>query len=386
MKQKTIGILTGGADVPALNAALRAVTIRATKEGYHVLGIVNGWNGLINIDQSRKINEQVFCRTMNIDSTHSLQRKGGTVLGTSRIIPNMVKIEDVPDHLKDKYNNPENDLTEEVLKNIEYLEIDTLIVIGGLNTLTYAASLHKLGVKIIAIPKTMDNNINGSDYSLGFSTCVTRTVQYTHQLRTCASSHHNFLIVEVFGRYAGFSSIIPCITGAADRCLIPEHPFDVEEITELLVEDRKNGLNNYSILITSEGATPTTGYQNSNDPDKNWRGIGRWLRGQLEEISPKFNNGRKISAIDQHLGYMVRSGDPDAVDSIVAVAFGNLAINLLTSGKTGTMVSLMKSRYEYRPIGIITSGKKTVDVSKFYDSKRYRPRFTNIEDKPMWIL
>ena len=388
----TIGILTGGGDVPGLNPAIRAATIGAIKAGYKVIGIKNGWKGLINIDKDKTIEEQDYAVPLEIKCVHSIGRRGGTFLHSARVNPLHVKKQDIPFHLTTKYKGDDNDLTDEVIKNLEHLGINYLIPIGGDDTLSYAAHLHKKGIKCVAIPKTMDNDVPGTDYCIGFSTCVTRTVHYTRQLRTCAGSHERFLVVEVFGRYAGFSSLIPCLAGAADRCVIPEYKFDIEQLTSLLVEDKVNNPSDYSVVYISEGATfegSEMVFENAETDGfghKKLGGIGDIVSQKLKELSPKFNSGEKISVINQRLGYLVRSGDPDAIDSMVSMAFANLALTYIIEGKSGIMVCLRKGRYESVPLDVVTSYKKLVDVSKFYDIGRYRPRYENFEDKPMWII
>ncbi|MBF0300690.1 MAG: ATP-dependent 6-phosphofructokinase [Oligoflexia bacterium] len=389
----TIGILTGGGDVPGLNPAIRAVTIRAIQDGFNVIGIKNGWEGLINIDRNKKVEEQDYCIVLDKVGVSKIARRGGTFLHSSRTNPVKVKKNKVPHHLKDQFNADINDLTPEVLKNLEHLNINCLIPIGGDDTLSYGVHLHNQGFKVVAIPKTMDNDIPGTDYCIGFSTCITRTVELAHQLRTCAGSHERFLVMEAFGRYAGYTALIPTMAGAANRCVIPEHKFDIRRLTELLVDDRKRDPSHYSIVIVSEGAM----FEGSNDMvflneetdgfgHKKLGGIGDVVSQQLKKLSSEFNNGKEIDTINQRLGYLVRSGNPDAVDSVAAMAFGNVALNLIESGKFGRMVCLRNGRYENVPINIVTSCKKIVDVHKFYDTERYRPIYTNFEDRPLWVM
>jgi len=253
-KKGTIGILTGGGDVPGLNPAIRAITVRALREGYEVLGIRNGWEGFVRIDRSRKIEEQDYCQVLNENLVNKVGRTGGTFLHTSRARPSHMAQKDVPAHLADRYRDDVNDLTPEVLQNLSHLGVDTLIPIGGDDTLSYAVRLHQAGIKVIAIPKTMDNDVPGTDYSIGFSTCLTRTIELAHQLRTSAGSHERFLVMEVFGRYAGFTALLPTMAGAANRCVIPEHKFDIEKLAELLAADRFSNPSKYSVVLVSEGA------------------------------------------------------------------------------------------------------------------------------------
>ncbi len=388
-----IGILTGGGDVPGLNPAIRAATIRAIQDGYSVIGIRNGWAGLINIDRDKPIEEQDYCEILDRPTVNKIVRRGGTYLHSSRTNPVKMPKGAVPEHLKSQYTDDINDLTPEVVKNLEFLGIEYLIPIGGDDTLSYGAHLHNVGFKVVAIPKTMDNDVPGTDYCIGFSTCVTRTIEYVHRLRTCAGSHERFLVVEVFGRYAGFSALIPTIAGAADRCIIPEHKFDVEQLTQLLLEDRRNNPSNYSVCVVSEGAMFSgqddmtfEGSEVDGFGHKKLGGIGDEVSRQLKKCSSKYNDGKTVEVINQRLGYMVRSGEPDAIDSVVCMAFGNLAMSLILEGKSGRMVSLRRGRYESVPITTVTSYDKIVTVDKFYDVERYRPIYLNFEDRPMWIM
>ena len=250
-----IGILTGGGDVPGLNPAIRAVTIRALHEGYEVIGIRRGWAGLIEMERDKDApTTPSTASPLTEEIVNRIGRTGGTFLHTSRTRPSHVPDVNVPAHLRDKYQAKTNDLTEEVLKNLDFLGIDYLIPIGGDDTLSYAVHLHHKGVKVIAIPKTMDNDVPGTDYCIGFSTCVTRTISMTHALRTTAGSHERFLVIEVFGRYAGFTALLPTMAGAANRCVIPEHKFNVEHLCELMTEDRSTNPSLYSVVLVSEGA------------------------------------------------------------------------------------------------------------------------------------
>jgi len=250
----TIGILTGGGDVPGLNPAIRAVTLRAIREGYRVLGIRRGWGGLTKIVPDKDADNSEHVLELTEEVVNKSARTGGTFLHTSRTRPSHLPKNNVPEHLRDKYTNEINDITPEILKNLDFLGIDYLIPIGGDDTLSYAQHLHQQGVKVVAIPKTMDNDVPGTDYCIGFSTCVTRTIELIHALRTTAGSHERLFIIEVMGRYAGFTAMFPTMAGAADRCVIPEYPFDIELLTELLVNDRKRNPSRYAIALVSEGA------------------------------------------------------------------------------------------------------------------------------------
>ena len=388
----TIGILTGGGDVPGLNPAIRAVTVRALREGFRVLGIRRGWAGLIEIDRDRK-NGSEYVIDLTEEVVNKVGRTGGTFLHSSRTRPSHVPQTALPDHLRERYTDDVSDLTEEVLANIEYLGIDTMVPIGGDDTLSYGVHLHNQGVPVIALPKTMDNDVPGTDYCIGFSTCVTRTIAMTHALRTSAGSHERFLVIEVFGRYAGFTALLPTMAGAANRCVIPEHHFDIEQLCDLLSRDREKNPSNYSVVLVSEGATFTgenemvySDHEKDMFGHKKLGGVGDRVARALREISPKYNNGRRINVINQRLGYLVRSGDPDALDSVVPMAFGNLAMDLILDGVSGRLVNVRNGRYDNVPIDVVTSRKKVVDVGKFYNTERLRPKYTRFEGAPVFIM
>ena len=387
-----IGILTGGGDVPGLNPAIRAVTIRAKREGYNVIGLKRGWAGLIEIDRTKGADNSHCFVNLDYNVVNKIGRTGGTFLHSSRTRVSHVPKVNIPIHLRDTYKEEINDLTPEVLKNLEWLGIDFLIPIGGDDTLSYAVRLYKEGVKIVALPKTMDNDVPGTDYCIGFSTCITRTINMTNLIRTSAGSHERFLVVEVFGRYAGFTAMLPTMAGAANRCVIPEHKFNLEHLTELLTEDRLKNPSNYSVVLVSEGAMFDDGTEMIfKDVEKDMfghkklGGIGDIVGKGIKELSPKFNKGKRINVINQKLGYLVRSGDPDAVDSIVPMAYGNLAMDLIMKGIHGRLVVLKNGRYDNVPIEIVTKGK-SVNVEKFYNIERLRPYYHSFEMQPQFIM
>ena len=391
-KKGRIGILTGGGDVPGLNPAIRAVTLRAIEEGYEVVGIRRGWAGLIDMVRDEEARDEEHFEHLTEEIVNRAGRTGGTFLHTSRTRPSHVPDVNVPVHLRDKYKNKTNDLTEEVLKNLDFLGIEYLIPIGGDDTLSYACHLHQQGVKVIAIPKTMDNDVPGTDYCIGFSTCVTRTISMTHSLRTTAGSHERFLAIEVFGRYAGFTALLPTMAGAGNRCVIPEHKFSIEHLCELLTQDRSTNPSLYAVVLISEGAMFEGGEMIFESEEKDMYGhrklggIGDAISNQLKECSPKFNRGRRINVISQRLSYLVRCGDPDAVDSIVPMAYGNIALDLILEKRSGRMVCLHNGEYDDVPIEIITSMKKVVDVDKYYDRERLRPSYKSFHQKPLFIV
>jgi len=303
-----------------------------------------------------------------------------------------VKKTNVPLHLQDTYHAEKNDLTPEVLKNLEWLGIESLIPIGGDDTLSYGVRMYKEGVKVVAIPKTMDNDVPGTDYCIGFSTCVTRTIEMTNRLRTSAGSHERLLVLEVFGRYAGFTAMLPTMAGAANRCVIPEHKFNIEQLAELLIADRRKNPSRYSVVLISEGAMFEGGEMifETDTADayghKKLGGIGDLVSHKLKELSPKFNNGKTIDVMNQKLGYLVRCGDPDAIDSIVPMAYGNLALDLLLNRIHGRLVVLKNGRYDDMPIDAIVATKKVVNVKEHYNTQRLRPHYSSFEMKPLFIM
>ncbi len=387
-----IGILTGGGDVPGLNPAIRAVTIRALREGYRVIGLRRGWAGLIDIIREKDYDNSGNYEILTEAVVNRAGRTGGTFLHTSRTRPSHVKKGSVPKHLQDKYTADVNDLTEEVKANLAWLGIDTLIPIGGDDTLSYGVRLYQEGMKVVAIPKTMDNDVPGTDYCIGFSTCVTRTIMMTNSLRTSAGSHERFLVLEVFGRYAGFTAMLPTMAGAANRCVIPEYRFNIEQLAELMSYDRNRNPSRYSVVLVSEGAmfdgTDMVFAEETTDAygHKKLGGIGDRVSDKLKEISPKFNNGKEVNTINQKLGYLVRGGDPDAIDSIVPMAYGNLALDLILSKVHGRLVVLKNGRYDNMPIDVVTSSKKIVNVKEHYNTERLRPHYGSFEMKPLFLM
>ncbi|PKN95384.1 MAG: phosphofructokinase [Chloroflexi bacterium HGW-Chloroflexi-6] len=391
-KQGVIGILTGGGDVPGLNPAIRAVTIRALREGYQVIGIRRGWGGLVDVVRQKDADNSNNFQYLTEEVVNRAARTGGTFLHTSRTNPSKMKKADVPLQYQDKYAEERNDLTPEVLKNIDFLGIDYLIPIGGDDTLSYGVRLYKEGMKVVALPKTMDNDVPGTDYCIGFSTCVTRTISLTNSLRTIAGSHERLLVLEVFGRYAGFTAMLPTMAGAANRCVIPEYKFNIEQLAELMIYDRKRNPSNYSVVLVSEGAMFEGGemvfakMETDAYGHAKLGGIGELVGAAIKDVSPKFNNGIKVDVVEQKLGYMVRGGDPDSIDSIVPMAFGNLALDLLLKGVHGRLVVLKNGRYDNMPLDVVTATKKVVNVNQFYDTNRYRPKYENFEMKPQFIM
>ena len=391
-KKGVIGILTGGGDVPGLNPAIRAVTIRALREGWTVIGIRRGWAGLIDTIRDKKADNSNNFQVLTEEVVNKAGRTGGTFLHTSRTNPSKVKRDRLPPHLQEKYTGEVNDLTPEVLQNLAFLGIDYLVPIGGDDTLSYGVRMFQEGMKVVAIPKTMDNDVPGTDYCIGFSTCVTRTIEMANSLRTVAGSHERLMVLEVFGRYAGFTAMLPTMAGAANRCVIPEHKFEIEKLAELLMLDRRYNPSKYSVVLVSEGAMFKGGEMIFEDKTTDafghakLGGIGDLVSARLKELTAPHNNGRPVDIINQKLGYLTRCGDPDAIDSIVPMAYGNLALDLILKSIHGRMVVLKNGRYDNIPIDIVTSHKKTVNVERFYNSERLRPNFESFEMTPLFIM
>ncbi|MBG7629789.1 MAG: 6-phosphofructokinase, partial [Bacteroidetes bacterium] len=294
----TIAILTGGGDVPGLNPAIRAITIRARREGYKVIGLRRGWAGIVEFNQDKKADNSNNIIELTQIIVNRAGRTGGTFLHSSRTRPSHLPKASVPEQHRDAYQDEFNDMTKVVLDNLAFLGVDYLIPIGGDDTLSYAVRLYKEGFKVVAIPKTMDNDVPGTDYCIGFSTCITRTINMTNTLRTSAGSHERFMVLEVFGRYAGFTAMLPTMAGAANRCVIPEFKFNIENLTEHLVQDRYENPSNYSVVLVSEGAMFEGGDMVYKDSVKDQfghaklGGIGELVSENIKALSPNFNNGK----------------------------------------------------------------------------------------------
>ncbi|MFN8259224.1 MAG: 6-phosphofructokinase [Bacteroidales bacterium] len=387
-----IAILTGGGDVPGLNPAIRAITIRALRENYEVIGLRRGWAGIVEMIRDKKADNSNNYQLLTEEIVNRAGRTGGTFLHSSRTRPSHMPKDSIPEHLKDVYTNEVNDLTPEVIKNLEFLNVDYLIPIGGDDTLSYGVRLYREGIKVVAIPKTMDNDVPGTDYCIGFSTCVTRTINIINTIRTSAGSHERLLVLEVFGRYAGFTAMLPTMAGAANRCVIPEYKFNIDRLAELLIDDRNRNPSKYSTVLISEGAMFEGSDMVFQNAEKDMfghaklGGIGDIIAEKLKEISPKYNAGKRINHINQKLGYMVRGGDPDAIDSIVPMAYGNLALDLILKGVHGRLVVLKNGRYDNMPIDVVTASKKLVNIERFYNIDRLRPYYHSFEMSPLFIM
>ena len=383
-----IGILTGGGDVPGLNPAIRAVTIRALREGYSVIGLRRGWAGLLDIIRDKEVDNSDNYQILSEDIVNKAGRTGGTFLHTSRTNPAKVKKDDLPPFLwSSDYEKLDKDAkidcTPHVLKVIEHLKIDVIISIGGDDTQSYASRLHKEGVPVIAIPKTMDNDVFGTDYCIGFSTAVTRSVDLITSLRTVAGSHERIAVIELFGRNSGETSLISAYLAGADRAVISEVPFDVERLAKLLWDDKKNNPSNYAIVTISEGAHLIGGQvveygEEDSYGHKKLGGIGAITEQALRKILG-------IHTVYQQLAYLMRSGEPDALDRMVATSYANIAADLAIKKDYGRLVALRDGKYATVPITALGQGVKRVDVAELYDSNNYRPNVSHLLGKPMFL-
>ena len=384
-----IGILTGGGDVPGLNPCIKTVVYSAIDEGMEVVGIRRGWGGLFEYNPDDPASHDQCVLKLDKINTRTVDRTGGTFLHTSRTNPGKVRAGDVPDFLRVPLAEGETgdkgpfDFTPHVLRVIEKLGIDVLIPIGGDDTLSYAERMYREGVHIVAIPKTMDNDVFGTDYCIGFSTAVTRSVEFIHQLRTSAGSHERIAIVELFGRNCGETSLLASYLSGVDRAIISEVHFDPEKLAAMVVEDKKNNPSNYAMITMSEGAQMVGGKiveygQADAYGHKKLGGIGLITGDALKKIT-----GEDI--LYQQISYLMRSGAPDSLDLMVAVNYANTAIKLVKRGASNRMVALRNGTYTSVPITTIMQGLKRVDVDELYDVEQYRPKVRHVEGKPMFL-
>lgn len=383
-----IGILTGGGDVPGLNPCIKAVVYRAQDQGIQVVGIRRGWAGLLHFNPDDPSTRDSCVIELNKMNTRTVDRTGGTFLHTSRTNPQKVVSSAIPDFLRTKEHDSlkegeKVDFTKHVLRVIEHLKLDAIISIGGDDTQSYALRLHKEGFPMISIPKTMDNDVYGTDYCIGFSTAVTRSIDFITALRTVAGSHERIAVVELFGRNSGETSLITGYLAGVDRALISEVPFDMDKLANFLVEDKKNNPSNYAIVTVSEGAHFKDGTVVESGPEdayghRKLGGIGALVEDQLK---------KKIGAhtVYQQVAYLMRSGEPDALDRMVATSYANLAIDLISRKKFGKMVALRDGRYTYVAIETLSQGVKRVDVGELYDTEQYRPKVVDLLNKPMFL-
>jgi len=386
---KTIGILTGGGDVPGLNPAIKSVAMSAFDAGYKMVGIRRGWGGLLNFNLDEPSTHDYYVRNLFRDDVRTVDRSGGTFLHTSRTNPQRVKAADIPGFLtksslgKKIDKEGTTDFTDHILHVLEHLGIDTLVSIGGDDTLSFSVRLNKEGFPIVGIPKTMDNDVFGTDYCIGFSTAVTRSVDIITNMRTSVGSHERIGIVELFGRNSGETSLISAYLSYVDRAIISEVPFDIHKLADFLLEDKRNNPSNYSMMTISEGAVMEGGdIVETGEADayghKKLGGIGEETATMVKKLT-----GQNV--MYQQLGYMMRSGAPDSLDRMVAMSFGNLAVQLIRRNETGKLVALHGGKYTTVPINMVLAGKKRVDVPSFYDIENYVPKIRDFMGIPMFL-
>ncbi|MBU1699788.1 MAG: ATP-dependent 6-phosphofructokinase [Candidatus Eisenbacteria bacterium] len=382
-----IGILTGGGDVPGLNSCIRAVTYRAYEDGHQVVGIRRGWWGLLAHQAGEEMSDSEHILWLTKQQVRTVDRHGGTFLHTSRTNPAKVRNGEMPEHLRNRFREQAAagpvDTTEVILRNISDLKLDVLVAIGGDDTLSYAARLKKEGIPIIAIPKTMDNDVNGTDYCIGFSTAVTRSVNFITDLRTPAGSHERIAIIELFGRNCGETALLTGYLASTDRTVISEVSFDIEKLTDFLVQDFRANPSHYAILTISEGARMNGGgiVQGGKEDaygHQKLGGIGDIVAAEIERIS-----GHKT--LVQRLGYLMRSGPPDSVDRLVAYNYGNLAYELIQEKQFGELVAIRSGCYTSVPLEISIQGHRQIAIETLYDADVYRPRITSVRGKPMYL-
>lgn len=382
-----IGVLTGGGDVPGLNSCIKALVYRAINEGHEVLGFRRGWSSLLNFNLGDPASMSEHTLPLDKQSTRTVDRTGGTFLHTSRTNPSNVRPSKIPEFLRvndfDETKGEARDFTPLVLEVLDHLDIDVLIPIGGDDTLGYGARLHEENFSIVAIPKTMDNDVFGTDYTIGFSTAVTRSVDIIRQLRTTIGSHERLGVIELFGRNSGATCLVTSILASVDRAIISEVPFDLEKLANMLVKDRLNNPSRYAIVVMSEGARFISGdVIESGQVDafghKKIGGIGLLTCEALKEITG-------LPTLYQQLAYLMRSGTPDSLDLMVAINFANMAMDLIIRGEFGRMVSLQAGKYTHVPVSTITEGIRQVDVEEFYDVETYRPKLRSVDGKPMFL-
>jgi 6-phosphofructokinase len=382
-----IGILTGGGDVPGLNSAIKAAVHRATDANHEVIGIRRGWAGLLHLNPTDPASQSHHLIPLSKANTRTIDRTGGTVLHTSRTNPAKVKPKDIPPFLKAIFRSEDADApvdcTEHVLKVLDDLKLNALIVIGGDDTLSYAVRLHQENFPVVCIPKTMDNDVNGTDYCIGFSTAITRSVDFIHALRTVAGSHERIGVIELFGRYSGETSLFTAYLAGVDRAVISEVDFDLDKLVAFLVRDRNDNPSRYAIMTISEGAKPIGGeMMMSGTPDayghKKLGGIGDFVSREIEKRSG-------VGTVYQQISYLMRSGEPDALDRMVGTSYGYLATDLLIKKQHGFMVALREGKYTTVPANIITEKRRRVDVGELYDVSNYQPKVGHLLGKPMFL-
>lgn len=386
---KTIGLLTGGGDVPGLNTCMKTIVMEAIADDNKVIGIRRGWGGLLHYDLNEPSSHDYYIRKLDRLDVRTIDRSGGTFLHTSRTNPQKVRANDIPDFLRNSSygktidDKGTKDYTDYVIKVLSELRIDSLISIGGDDTLSFSARLNKEGFPIVGIPKTMDNDVFGTEYCIGFSTAVTRSIKLITDFRTPLGSHERIGVVELFGRNSGETSLISAYLASVDRSIISEVPFEMEKLAEFLIDDKRNNPSNYSIMTVSEGATVKGGriLERGEEDAYGHRklgGIGEYISDEIKRITGH-------NTMYEKLGYVMRSGPPDTLDRMVANAFGHIAFNLVKKNEFGNMVALQKGKYTTVPLDQVISGKRTVRVDAYYDSDNYRPKIRSFLNAPMFL-
>ncbi|MBI3970674.1 MAG: ATP-dependent 6-phosphofructokinase [Chloroflexi bacterium] len=382
-----IGILTGGGDVPGLNPCIKAVVTRTIDAGLEIAGIRRGWGGLLNYTLDDPRGNAEWVQPLSKADVRTIDRYGGTHLHSSRTNPARVGPSMMPAFLSGMFPftgaKGTADCTPHVLRVLEHLGIDTLVPIGGDDTLSYAVRLHQEGVRVIGIPKTMDNDVFGTDYCIGFSTAITRSVDLINSLRTPAGSHERIAIVELFGRNCGETALVSAYLADVDRTAISEVPFDVERLARFLTDDRRRNPSNYAMLAISEGASMIGGQvveygQEDAYGHRKLGGIGQITGEAIKQLTG-------IDIVYQPLSYLMRAGAPDSLDRMVAISFGNLTVDQLLQGHSGRMVALQSGQYTTVPLNITSQGVKRVDVQELYDPEAYRPKVRTMLGKPMFL-
>jgi len=387
MTTKRIGILTGGGDVPGLNAVVKSAVGRLVEGGCEVVGIRRGWAGLLHWSRETGADNSEWVRALDKVATRALDREGGTFLHTSRTNPALLSAERVPERLRALGRASDAagrfDFTDEVVANVAALGLDALIAIGGDGTLSFARRLHQEGIAVVGVPKTMDNDVPGTDYCLGFSTAVTRAVALVNSLRTVAGSHERILVVEVFGRRSGEPCWMAAHLAGADRAVVAEVPFDAAAVARLAAADRRANPSRYAVVLISEGARPEGGEAFTRgrvDPAGNPRlgGVGQFLAREIERLE-------RLRTLDQSLAYLLRAGLPDAFDLLVAKSFGQLAAELVLAGDAGKLAAVRGGRYAAVDLDRVGEPRKGLDVERFYDRAEYRPRIQHPIGLPVFL-
>ena len=380
---KRIGILTGGGDVPGLNSVIKEVVYRGTENGCEVAGIRRGWEGLTHLNRDDPASKAHYIMPLDRSNTRTIDRYGGTILHASRTNPS--KMKELPAFLSPDAGPKHGDrwdLSSHVLKNLEWLGFDYLITVGGDDTLSYAAKLDQLGVKVIAIPKTMDNDVRNTEYCIGFSTAVTRAMDAIQRQRTTVGSHERVGIFRVFGRDAGYTALYTAYVTAI-RCCIPEHVVDLEKLIELLMVEKRMTASNYVLVVLSEGAK-WEGYtvQEYGEPDA----FGHRRKASVAEaLATEINRRTGEESMVSDLTYDLRSGEPDFADKLIAATYGSLALDAVLAGKTGVMAALVEGRYALAPIPDPALGPRKVDVATMYNTDRYRPNYGSKLGLPVFL-